>query len=228
MNDGSADPADWLQFYQNMASGRRHQPSQSFADASATAESTAGPTMPISIDVGVAGGSGGKPSRKRPRTSRRAPTTLLNTDTSNFRAMVQRFTGVQSAPYGTAVVPGGGTTLNFGIGFNNPASQPAALPSFEAEETRPNQYQYQYQHLQQQAERFMLPQQTQYQYREEMTGFGAGRNVEDDRHQVVESSREAGLGFPEEFFLDGIGGQVNPRQSAENSRSSGYFLWEGK
>nr|XP_043613562.1 VQ motif-containing protein 22-like [Erigeron canadensis] len=31
--------------------------------------------------------------RRRSRASRRTPTTLLNTDTTNFRAMVQRFTG---------------------------------------------------------------------------------------------------------------------------------------
>ncbi|KAJ0494525.1 putative VQ motif-containing protein [Helianthus annuus] len=32
-------------------------------------------------------------ARKRSRASRKTPTTLLNTDTTNFRAMVQRFTG---------------------------------------------------------------------------------------------------------------------------------------
>ncbi|KAG6591811.1 VQ motif-containing protein 22-like [Cucurbita pepo subsp. pepo] len=34
-----------------------------------------------------------KPVRKRSRASRRTPTTLLNTDAANFRAMVQQFTG---------------------------------------------------------------------------------------------------------------------------------------
>ncbi|KAH0455267.1 hypothetical protein IEQ34_015299 [Dendrobium chrysotoxum] len=37
-------------------------------------------------------------SKKRSRPSRRAPTTVLATDTSNFRAMVQVFTGIPSAP----------------------------------------------------------------------------------------------------------------------------------
>ncbi|KVH89645.1 VQ-like protein [Cynara cardunculus var. scolymus] len=32
-------------------------------------------------------------NRRRSRASRKTPTTLLNTDTSNFRAMVQQFTG---------------------------------------------------------------------------------------------------------------------------------------
>ncbi|KAL6900804.1 hypothetical protein ACP4OV_005480 [Aristida adscensionis] len=40
--------------------------------------------------------------RKRTRASRRAPTTVLTTDTSNFRAMVQEFTGVPSPPFAGA------------------------------------------------------------------------------------------------------------------------------
>ncbi|KAH9315798.1 hypothetical protein KI387_024425, partial [Taxus chinensis] len=35
----------------------------------------------------------GKACRKRSRASKRTPTTVLNTDTSNFKAMVQHFTG---------------------------------------------------------------------------------------------------------------------------------------
>ncbi|XP_041992948.1 VQ motif-containing protein 22-like [Salvia splendens] len=38
-----------------------------------------------------------KPARRRSRASRRTPTTLLNTDTANFRAMVQHFTGGPAA-----------------------------------------------------------------------------------------------------------------------------------
>jgi hypothetical protein len=63
---------------------------------------------------GVEGGRVGKPARRRSRASRRAPVTLLNTDTSNFRAMVQQFTGIPSGPYG----PGGagGPVISFGAG----------------------------------------------------------------------------------------------------------------
>ncbi|OEL36546.1 hypothetical protein BAE44_0002433 [Dichanthelium oligosanthes] len=39
-----------------------------------------------------------KPPRKRPRASRRPPTTVFTTDTSNFRAMVQEFTGIPAPP----------------------------------------------------------------------------------------------------------------------------------
>ncbi|XP_010105907.2 uncharacterized protein LOC21404418 [Morus notabilis] len=38
-------------------------------------------------------------SKKRARASRRAPTTVLTTDTSNFRAMVQEFTGIPAPPF---------------------------------------------------------------------------------------------------------------------------------
>ncbi|PKA58057.1 hypothetical protein AXF42_Ash019283 [Apostasia shenzhenica] len=58
------------------------------------------PTAPPQLPCG--GGSGaGKPrsSKKRSRASRRAPTTVLTTDTSNFRAMVQEFTGIPSPPF---------------------------------------------------------------------------------------------------------------------------------
>ncbi|KAE8814199.1 flocculation protein FLO11-like [Hordeum vulgare] len=39
-----------------------------------------------------------KQTRKRPRPSRRPPTTVLTTEASNFRAMVQEFTGFPVAP----------------------------------------------------------------------------------------------------------------------------------
>ncbi|GJU30974.1 Myb-like protein M [Tanacetum coccineum] len=37
--------------------------------------------------------------KKRTRASRRAPTTVLTTDTTNFRQMVQEFTGIPNAPF---------------------------------------------------------------------------------------------------------------------------------
>ncbi|PIN18939.1 hypothetical protein CDL12_08393 [Handroanthus impetiginosus] len=40
--------------------------------------------------------------KKRSRASRRAPTTVLTTDTTNFRAMVQEFTGIPSPPFNSS------------------------------------------------------------------------------------------------------------------------------
>lgn len=43
--------------------------------------------------------------KKRSRASRRAPTTVLTTDTTNFRAMVQEFTGIPSSPFTSSAFP---------------------------------------------------------------------------------------------------------------------------
>ncbi|GLJ49768.1 hypothetical protein SUGI_1056830 [Cryptomeria japonica] len=53
------------------------------------------------LSVEQAGGAS-KAGKKRSRASRRAPTTVLTTDTSNFRAMVQEFTGIPPAPFASA------------------------------------------------------------------------------------------------------------------------------
>ncbi|CAN4106375.1 unnamed protein product [Withania somnifera] len=43
--------------------------------------------------------------KKRSRASRRAPTTVLTTDTTNFRAMVQEFTGIPAPPFTSSYCP---------------------------------------------------------------------------------------------------------------------------
>ncbi|KAF6165542.1 hypothetical protein GIB67_006432 [Kingdonia uniflora] len=43
--------------------------------------------------------------KKRTRASRKAPTTVLTTDTSNFRAMVQEFTGIPAPPFSASPFP---------------------------------------------------------------------------------------------------------------------------
>ncbi|CAL9169974.1 actin-binding protein wsp1-like [Musa acuminata AAA Group] len=53
-------------------------------------------------DQSIAAATAPRSSKKRSRASRRAPTTVLTTDTSNFRAMVQEFTGVPSPPFAAA------------------------------------------------------------------------------------------------------------------------------
>ncbi|XP_010437093.1 PREDICTED: VQ motif-containing protein 22-like [Camelina sativa] len=50
-------------------------------------------SLPPHNNIGVT-----KKTKKRSRASRRAPTTVLTTDTSNFRAMVQEFTGIPAPP----------------------------------------------------------------------------------------------------------------------------------
>jgi len=51
-----------------------------------------------STSHGLSPPSAAKAGKKRSRASRRAPTTVLRTDATNFRSMVQEFTGIPSAP----------------------------------------------------------------------------------------------------------------------------------
>ncbi|CAI9758236.1 unnamed protein product [Fraxinus pennsylvanica] len=55
--------------------------------------------------------------KKRSRASRRAPTTVLTTDTTNFRAMVQEFTGIPAPPFTSSPFPRGRLDL-----FGTPSS----------------------------------------------------------------------------------------------------------
>ncbi|XP_020234334.1 VQ motif-containing protein 22 [Cajanus cajan] len=86
---------DWFNFYQ-----------QGFPAPSSVSEATAVTTTAVPAQLSPEGRVS-KPMRRRSRASRRTPTTLLNTDTTNFRAMVQQFTGAPSAPglFGPRAVP---------------------------------------------------------------------------------------------------------------------------
>ncbi|CAA2972206.1 Hypothetical predicted protein [Olea europaea subsp. europaea] len=64
----------------------------------------------LRIDVIPKLGNNDKPIRKRSKASKKTPTTLLNANTTNFRAVVQQFTGCRSArPYK------GPINLNFAV-----------------------------------------------------------------------------------------------------------------
>ncbi|KAM6563799.1 hypothetical protein CsatB_023797 [Cannabis sativa] len=54
--------------------------------------------------------------KKRSRASRRAPTTVLTTDTTNFRAMVQEFTGIPAPPFTSSPFPRSTRLDLFGTG----------------------------------------------------------------------------------------------------------------
>ncbi|WVY92543.1 hypothetical protein V8G54_031631 [Vigna mungo] len=102
MTQTMSGPNDWLQFY-------NQHPAPSIPDFTVTTTTTTPATVPTSSDFPNTSpststhlgpeGRVGKPMRRRSRASRRTPTTLLNTDTTNFRAMVQQFTGGPNAPF---------------------------------------------------------------------------------------------------------------------------------
>ncbi|XP_074584937.1 uncharacterized protein LOC141840772 [Curcuma longa] len=82
------------------------------------------------------GRAGGRLVRRRTRASRRAPTTMFDTDAANFRAMVQQFTGLPSGPYATG---GGGynSYIHEPFLYNQQAQQRSFMsfgPSYSQEE----------------------------------------------------------------------------------------------
>ncbi|KAL5199745.1 hypothetical protein ABZP36_020948 [Zizania latifolia] len=87
---------------------------------------------------GIEGPRIGKPARRRSRASRRAPVTLLNTDTANFRAMVQQFTGIPAPPAGSFAGPGGVPVINFGSDYGFPA---AVMPFDHLRQRQPTAFQ---------------------------------------------------------------------------------------
>ncbi|MQM17154.1 hypothetical protein Taro_050121 [Colocasia esculenta] len=111
IRDSSSGQSDqWAQYYQrNTPGGSSGGPV--FARDPPMTESTVVTTTATSAASSAAGGAGGgdraQPvsegrvgkARRRSRASRKAPTTVLNTDTTNFRAMVQQFTGVPTVPF---------------------------------------------------------------------------------------------------------------------------------
>ncbi|XP_054819680.1 VQ motif-containing protein 22-like [Prosopis cineraria] len=135
MSDNMPASNDWFQFYQQ-PQDFHGVPSSSISDATAvtTVVSTAGvttsssPLIPMLNSTSSAAststtthlspeGRVAKPIRRRSRASRRTPTTLLNTDTTNFRAMVQQFTGGPSAPFAPTPSSSGLASLGFGFGL---------------------------------------------------------------------------------------------------------------
>ncbi|KAL6570521.1 hypothetical protein OROGR_000071 [Orobanche gracilis] len=108
----TSNPRDWL-------SQSHHTDFFNFSqtETPTATVAAAGGTSIISRsnDLSLDQGRVAKPVRRaRSRTSRRTPTTLLNTDKANFRAMVQRFTGGPAAAYAAGYqVPNGGGAINF-------------------------------------------------------------------------------------------------------------------
>ncbi|MED6106307.1 hypothetical protein PIB30_003717 [Stylosanthes scabra] len=137
-----SDANEWLHFYnqQNFPpppNNDHHPPLLPSSVSDATAVATTAPQLGVNPEGRVS-----KPIRRRSRASRRTPTTLLNTDTTNFRAMVQQFTG---APF-TATPSTASGFPNMGLAFGsrsvhvNPNGLMLAAPSASS-------FQQQYMHI---------------------------------------------------------------------------------
>ncbi|KAF8030696.1 hypothetical protein BT93_D0010 [Corymbia citriodora subsp. variegata] len=88
--------AEWVQYYQQSV-----DPQAEFVDSIVTSMSSGdnvdqSPTNPASNNNSSSSKSRSKPIRRRSRVSKKSPTTILNANTTNFRSLVQQFTGCPS------------------------------------------------------------------------------------------------------------------------------------
>ncbi|KAM1059694.1 VQ motif-containing protein 22-like [Malus sylvestris] len=231
----SSNPNDhWLQFYnQNLNSST---PSSLFchdqvSDATVVTTTTTTSSLPGHAGSGHPSSSTNnslspdqgrvsKPARKRSRASRRTPTTLLNTDTTNFRAMVQQFTGGPS----TVSFPTGASNFSFGLGPTRPQSFVVPPGAAGCHPLQPQQQQL----LQQQQQ-----QQQQYQQRHNQQYLFSLRNndnvngdhgfLERMSSRVGPTSMVMGLSSDHdqhEFLREGIASQLPSSARPPSSNSS--------
>ncbi|GAU27733.1 hypothetical protein TSUD_215420 [Trifolium subterraneum] len=123
-------PNEFFQFHHQSFPNQTSPPNYTSITTNTTPSSTLppetiNPSSPTSAtDLGPEGRVS-KPIRRRSRASRRTPTTLLNTDTTNFRAMVQQFTGGPIAPFAAAATSSPSTFSTLaGLGLGPRASVP--------------------------------------------------------------------------------------------------------
>ncbi|XP_057972272.1 VQ motif-containing protein 22 [Malania oleifera] len=92
-------PGEWMDYYQ--ATMAEDIDAGGFTDAVITSTTSVGSdsTVCLAGQLSPTGSSStSKPVRKRSRASRRTPTTMLNASPTNFRALVQQYTGCPAAP----------------------------------------------------------------------------------------------------------------------------------
>ncbi|XP_066370564.1 uncharacterized protein [Miscanthus floridulus] len=170
---------------------------------------------------GVEGPRIGKPAaaRRRSRASRRAPVTLLNTDTANFRAMVQQFTGIPAPPAGAFGAPAGVPVINFAADYGFPPS--SAVMSFD------HQLQRSHSHHQAPLQEQLLRRQQQ-QYTSSPFGYSSGGLLQGGGGDVFAS---LGHGFAasaeDRMLLQSIQAAQMPHMppvSAANTASTNGFF----
>ncbi|CAL9130266.1 unnamed protein product, partial [Musa textilis] len=170
-----------------------------------------GPTKGVAAHQPGVEGRVSKPVRRRSRASRRTPTTMLNTDTANFRSMVQQFTGIPSGPYSSAYRPGGGPISNLGYNFNEPIHQTTSMTLGQLRQQQQQFLQLQNHQSQQQTYRASLP-----------TATG-GNNTSSDAFPQGFNDVSTNLEVGDGFFLNGMYSQMMARPTSTNDRGDGYF-----
>ncbi|GJR53831.1 VQ motif-containing protein 22-like protein [Tanacetum coccineum] len=151
MATSNSNNNEWLQIYQNNLVAGQSQPIRFGWSGDVVTDAT---TVTTTASNTASSGSNQlgrviRPNnpRRRSRASRRTPTTLLNTDTTNFRAMVQQFTGGGGGPTAFASPP---TSLNnysndsTGLSYYGTGSRitAPALGGYNVELRQPQHQQY--------------------------------------------------------------------------------------
>ncbi|RRT33994.1 hypothetical protein B296_00055937 [Ensete ventricosum] len=214
-SDDTPGQAEWAQL-----GGWPHlmPPPSPLAAASGSSATVDGPAKGAAAQQPGVEGRVSKPVRRRSRASRRTPTTMLNTDTANFRTMVQQFTGIPSGPYSSAYRPGGGSISNFGYNFNEPIHQTTSMTLGQLRQQQQQQQQQQY--LQLQNHQSQQQQQQQQNYQSSMyTATGGNNDAFPQGFNNPGTNLEVGDGF----FLNGMYSQMMPRPTSTNDRGDGYF-----
>ena len=184
MSETMSNPTEWIQFYSQTYSGQAVPPSSSTSDqptlfpdrvseSPAVTAAVTGSSSPTAVNrSSPEGGRVSRPIRRRSRASRRTPTTLLNTDTTNFRAMVQQFTGGPSAPFAAA---GSHHPAGFALGLGA-GRQGFANPSAVMVPAAPAGYHHNF-HLHHQQNLYQHQQQSQqYMFSGSAASAGAGHD----------------------------------------------------
>lgn len=204
MGDTGANMAHWAGLYGSGGAPAAETTVVTAAAAGTVSSPTSGgsggsPTRGPGIEAGRVG----KPARRRSRASRRAPVTLLNTDTTNFRAMVQQFTGIPAPPAGVFGAP----LINFAGDYGFP--RPAGVMSFD--------------HLHQQhapaaaLHEQLRRQQQQQQYTGGAFGYNNGLLHGAGGRDIFRSAEDR-------MLLQSIqSAQMPPASSAANNTSLGFF-----
>ncbi|KAJ8770541.1 hypothetical protein K2173_018032 [Erythroxylum novogranatense] len=239
MNETMSSPNDrWGQFYhhhqQSILSNQVPPSRNMFAndrvsDSTVVTSTVTTTSTPVLLANSSSGGSGhlspegrvSKPVRRRSRASRRTPTTLLNTDTTNFRAMVQQFTGGPSAPYASGSQLNG-QSFSFGLGLrqgNNANPSPAMVPAAVAG------YHLQYPQQQQQYQNQSHPQSYMISLGNTNTTNDNDNNIDSyghdfflQKHGNIPRSTSASmeLAVSDGFLMEGISSQVLPANPAHH------------
>lgn len=247
---GSGD--DWVQFYHHHGlSGQPSGPANLFSgdrvsDATIVTTAVTSASVPGGGHYGGNSSSSGsghlnaegrvsKPIRRRSRASRRTPTTLLNTDTTNFRAMVQQFTGGPCGPFSPGAHhhphhhPGPGAfTFNFGArpyaqGLNPmhgvvfPAGVGHHVPFQRQPQPQPQQQQ-------QQQHQYMLSLSSSNNNNNNNESSGGGGDTFFQR--LTNPPARANAAVSEGFGLDGVSSRAPPHNnSSDDVRTHNGFMF---